>query len=312
MNKIFGNPMLFLAVILMTVMASCTPKEMTVKGDEDVEGEFNNLLSLSTDSLYSVSFEKSNGKYFATTTLQLEADAVGDYKEVGLTAAIVDSDDDPLCEFSIKTDSGKEKLINLLRKGEGKVKVKFISSESLSENEVEKVMENGRSIRIIASEGTLNKTPEQIKAEQDSIARASVPALEITDFLGSKRSESGFAGKVRDLNDGKKIISALESKGFSLDKNFKVRAQEYDGEWTQMQCYELSRSVGSMTETVIIHEWPDMYIEINFCDNTAAHDYMAKMTSDGYRDGVSSDCYYSGSRVERSGKKVTLYQIWEP
>ncbi len=296
----------------MTVMVSCGSKEMTIKGDEDIEGAFSNSLTLSTDSLYSVNFEKSDGKFSATTTLQFEANAVGDYKDVELTAAIVDSDEDPLCEFRIKTDAGKDKLMNLLRKGEGKVKVKFTSSEPLSKNEVEKIMEKGRSIRIIDSEGELNKTPEQIKAEQDSIARAAAPALEITDFLGPKTSESGFTGKLRNLNDSKKVIAALESKGFTVDKNFKVKAEEYDGGMTQMQCYELSRPIGSMTEKVIIHEWPDMFIQIDFCDNDAAHDYMAKMTSDGYRNGYSSDCYYAGSSVERVGKKVTLNQIWEP
>lgn len=314
MKKYFSFLPAFLFVWLMAGLVACSPKDISISGDEDVEGELGKYVQLSTDSVYEVAFQKKDGKMVASTTLKFEVNAMQDYKELSLTAAIVDDEDEPLCELEARTSS-LERLIDAIRDGEGKVNVRFVSStdsDPLTEKTVDKIIENGKSIRIIASEGTLNKTPEQIKAEQDSIARLNAPVLEITDFLDNKRSEPGFTGKLRDLKGMNEVIATLESKGFTLDKKFNKTVEDYDGGFVQMDCAELSRNVGSMTETVTFHGYPESYYAIDFCDNVAATDFMGKMTMDGYRNGISSDCYYAGSEVKRGGKKVTLRQIWEP
>lgn len=306
---------LFFIATCSCVFSACSPKEISVNGIEDIEGDLSSAIMLVTDSAYNISFRKEGNRMQAETALKFEVVAARDYKEISMTAAILDSDDDPLCELVAKSESTLNRLVSAIRRGEGDVKVKFVSpanAKPLTDAAIENIINNGKSILVISSEGVLNKTPEQIKAEQDSLARATMKPLEITDFLDSKVSEPGFSGKLRNLKELNEVVSALEAKGFTLDRRYTKTVESYDDEMVREECADLSRNVGSNTETVVIREFPDAFIEIEFCDNDATTEFMGKMTMDGYRNGVSSDCYYAGSRVVRSGKKVTLSQIWEP
>lgn len=300
---------------LITLMSACAPKEMELKGVEEVEGQLSDILTLEHKS-YTISFDEKDKGYVAVAELEINVSGARDYAEINLTASILDREDDPLCNLAISGSSSREALISQLRGGSGSVELKFTSlaaEEELSKDDIKKIAEKGVRIQITASEGNLAKTPEQIKAEQDSIARASVPAIEISDLLEPKRKEEGFTGKVRDVKGIDAIVAALQQKGFTVAST-KSR-QEYSeifGEYHTITTKTLNRMVGDMPESVQIESGMINEININFCDTQAALDFMTKMTADGYKNGTSSDCYYAGSYVERKGNKVRLYQIWEP
>ena len=303
-------------VLIFASLCSCTPEKVEVRGESPVEGQLSDVLELS-ENTYMIDFEKDGEHYNAVTTLKLEVKGARDLAEVSLSAALIDADDEPVCMLELAGNSMKEELMSQLRSGAGSVELKFSSKtadETLSKDDLKRFAEKAKKICILRSEGSLAKTPEQIKAERDSIARASVPAIEITDLMGPKRKEEGYSGSLRDMKSLSDIVSALEAKGFTVAarKSRQVPSDFVEGMMTINEV-TLNRMVGEMKETVKVEDGYAVSAFINFCDNVAASEFMSKMTADGYKkDGTSSDCYYAGSYVERYGKNVTLRQIWEP
>ncbi len=311
----------WLPVILAMICVGCVslPEPKDVEINSDIEGDVAQCLEIEGDEAV-IEFSKDK-ELVATTTLTLEAKSALPADEVEITVAVLNDEEETIAKLKIADSEEKESLLGVINSGKGSVEVKFSTpaNHSLSKEKLKKLSEEAAAVKIIDSELHLTKSPEELKAERDSLAIASMPELELSDFLQKARKEDGFTGKVRDMKSAKEIISNLQAKGFEISKKSSRKVENYCGDaYITEETTILTRTAnkeGDMVETATVIDGEDSEVSIDFFNTDCALGLMKKFTSDGYKAGVSSDCYYCGTQVKRGGKegkKVTITQLWEP
>ncbi len=315
----------WLPLVLAIICISCgsLPEPKDVEVNSDIEGDVAQCLGISEDE---ATLEFSDAKEpKASTTLTFEAKTALPVDEVEITVAVLDDEENTITKLKLADSKEKDSLLSLINSGKGSAEIKFSTpaNHSLSKEKLKKLSEQAVSLKVIKSELHLTKSPKELQAERDSAAIASMPQLELSDFLQSPRKEEGFSGTVQDMRGANEIISNLQAKGYEISHQSSKKVRDEIGFWSDNGFYteehtDLKRQTdkdGGLVETVTIVSGPTPEVTIDFFNTECALELMKKFTAAGYRNGVSSDCYYMGSQVKRGGKKgkkVTITQLWEP